>query len=362
MHRGCFVWMLTLPLSGRRMPGPGPVRVCMCVPPLTGLGGPASPARFHAPHLFLWPVLVRSLFVRPVPGWGCPVCGCCWVFHFFSCCAPVVSGVPCFPARDALGLGVLWSSGPAPAPPFFFFVHPLVSGIPWFPGQGAAGLGALWSSCLVPLFVFFPSSPPLFFCGPCSFFLFVSSSFVFHFFLFVFCLGVPVVRFFGWFVCRGLWGVLVCVAVGVVPRRGPVCACAVSLGASWLCTFCVCCCLSCCGVVVCFVICPVLCGVPVVGLVLAPCCCPLLPLPDALSWPVIVFSPGVRCCVAPVCRLSCAVLLSASCLAGGAVLFRSRWLVLCVVACGCRLFVAGSGCLLLFFAGVCCRGCSCLAV
>ena len=176
-----------------------------------------------------------------------------------------------------------------------------------------------------------------------------------------FCLGVPVVRCLGWFVCPGLWGVLVCVAVGVVPRRGPVCACAVSLGAPWLCPFCVCCCLSRCGVVVCFVFCPVVRGVRVLGLVLAPCCCPLLSLPGPLSWPVVVFCPGVWCSVALVYRLLCGVLLSASCLAGGAVLFRSRWLVLRVVACGCRLFVAGSGGLLLFSAGVCCRGCSCLA-
>ena len=42
-------------------------------------------------------------------------------------------------------------------------------------------------------------------------------------------------------------------------------------------------------------------------------------------------------------------------------LFCSRRLVLCVVACGCPLFVAGSGCLLVFLTGVCCRGCSCLA-
>ena len=49
------------------------------------------------------------------------------------------------------------------------------------------------------------------------------------------------------------------------------------------------------------------------------------------------------------------------CLDGGAELFRSRWLVLCVVACGYPLFAPGSGCPLLSPAGVCCRGCSCLA-
>ena len=102
-----------------------------------------------------------------------------------------------------------------------------------------------------------------------------------------------------------------------------------------------CCCVSCCGVVVCFVFCPVVCGMRVLGLVLAPCCCPLLRLPGPLSWPVVVFCPWLRCCIALVCRLSCGVLLSASCLAGGAVLCRSRWLVLCVIACGCRCSLLG---------------------
>ena len=113
-----------------------------------------------------------------------------------------------------------------------------------------------------------------------------------------------------------------------------------------------------CSVVVCFVFYPVLCGVLVLGLLLPLCCWSLLLLPGPLSWHVAVFCPGLRCCVALVCRLLCGVLLSASCLACGAVLFCSPWLVLCVVACGCQVFVAGSGCLLLFSAGVCCRGCS----
>ena len=124
------------------------------------------------------------------------------------------------------------------------------------------------------------------------------------------------------------------------------------------------CCASCRVVlrsVVCFVFCPVLCGVLVLGWVLAPCCCSLLPLPGPLSWPVVVCCPGVRCCGVLLCRLSGGVLPSVSCLAGGALLFRSRLLVLCVVACGCRVFVAGSGCPRLFAAGVLCRGCSCLA-
>ena len=34
-----------------------------------------------------------------------------------------------------------------------------------------------------------------------------------------------------------------------------------------------------------------------------PCFCPLLPLPGPLSWPVVVFCHGVRCCVGLLCRL-----------------------------------------------------------
>ena len=43
---------------------------------------------------------------------------------------------------------------------------------------------------------------------------------------------------------------------------------------------------------------------------LSPCCCPMLPLPAPLLWPLVVFSPWVRCCVGPLCRLSYGVLLS----------------------------------------------------
>ena len=377
-------------------------------------------ARFGAPHLCLCPVLMRSLFVRPRSGWGCPDCGCCrffspfpccasftrafrvflpglpWAlascgplaraplfcfwffFFFFSLCAAVVSGVLCFPARGALGLGVLWSSRPCPHyfsffSFFFLFVFSfapscLRGSVISSPGchgpcRPPARPRCLFFFCL--FFVFLLHPPPFVvfsFCLPCSCFLFVSFFFSFFSLLpFFFCLGVPVVRRLVWYVCPGLWDVVLCGAVGVVPRRGPVCACAVSLGGPWLCPFCVCCCLSCCGVVDCFVFCPPLCGVLVLGLVLAPCCWSPLLLPGPLLSPVAVFCPGVRCCVALGCRLSCGVPLSALCLAGGAVLFCSRWLVLCVVACGYRVFVAGSDCLLLFSAGVCCRGCSRLA-
>ena len=131
----------------------------MTRPGLVGPGRPASRARCGAPHLFLWPVLLRSLFARPPPGWGCP---------FFLLCASVVHGLPCFRARAALGLGVLLLP---PFPfflsrfPFFFrFVHPRCL---W--RSVISGLGFLG-----PWRLLVPPSPPFFFfiLFFCAFFLF----------------------------------------------------------------------------------------------------------------------------------------------------------------------------------------------
>ena len=281
--------------------------------------------------------------------------GFCFCFCF-PCCAPVVSGVLCVPARDAFGLGVLWSSAPPPGPFFLFsffflFFFSLCAALSVvFCGFQPVVLWAL-ASCRPParsLFWFFllfsPPPPPSRFFYSCSCFLFVCLFFSASAFVFFF---VPVPRCLGWLVCPALWGVLVCFAVALVPRRGLVCACAVSLVAPSLCLFCVCRCLSCGGVVVCFVVCPVLCGVPVLGLFLAHCCCPLWPLPGPLSWPVVMFSPGVRCCVAllVVCRAVwcclCRVLLVVPC---------------CFVRAGwcCVLLPVVAGCSLLGLVACCC--------
>ena len=180
MHRGCFVWTPTPPLSGRRTPRPGPARVCVCMPCLAGSGGPASRARFGAPHLSFGRSWFALCLFRPSPGWGCPVCGCCWVFlflfflfGFFSpsppYCAPVLCCLACFPAPGALGRGVL-----SPPPPFFCFfpsppfVRPVVSCFACFPAWGALGLGVLPPPFFFP---FCPPPPPFllspaFFCFP----------------------------------------------------------------------------------------------------------------------------------------------------------------------------------------------------
>ena len=172
MHRGCFVWTPTPPLSGRRTRRPGPARVCVCVPCLAGSGGPASRARFGAPHLFFG----RSCFalclfgpLRAGVALFVVVVGIFLIFFCFSSpspprCAPVVSCFACFPAWGALGLGVLF-----PRPPSFSFLAPpplpVVSGVSCFPV--ALGLCA-------------PPPPPFFF----PWFLDFSFS---NFFSFFFC-------------------------------------------------------------------------------------------------------------------------------------------------------------------------------
>ena len=227
MHRGCFVWTPTPHLSGRRTPRSGPARVCVCAPfgrvwrvGLPGAFWCASPSAV---------VALYALLVCPASsGLGLPrlwlflVFVCLFFVFIFPCCAPLVSVVPCFLAGGALGLGLLWSSRP-PLPPFFWFLFPF-----FFP---------------------FPSPPPsLFFVFFPSCFFFVCCPFFFPFV----CLGVPVLRCLGWFVCAALWGVLVCVAVGLLPPRGPFCACVVSLVAPLLFVFPVCCCLSFLWCVLCF--------------------------------------------------------------------------------------------------------------
>ena len=314
------MWTPTPLLLGRRTPRPGLARVCVRAPlgrvgraGLLGAFWCASPSPVAA---------LCALFVCSAPsGLGLP---CLWLFSVFCLVAPPLS-LSFRVFQPGLPLALASCGPPAPPPPFFSF-------------------------CPYPL-----SPPRLFFFFPLAFCIFAAPLFCF----FV-CLGVPVLRCLSWYVCPALWGVLVCVAVGLVPRRGPCCACAVSFVAPWLCLFRVCCCLSCGGVVV-------FCFLP--GAVWRACVgrgsFPVLLPPVAVAWSPVV----ARACALPWgavlrCsggRLSCGVVLSASCLAGGAVFFCSRRLVLCVVACGCRLFVAGSGCLPLFSAGVCCRGFSCLA-
>ena len=158
MHRGCFVWTPTPPLSGRRTPRPGPARVCVCVPRLAGSGGPASRARFGAPHLsFGRSCFALCLFAPPRAGVALfvVVCG-----FFFSCFVslPLLPLVAprCVLLRVFSGPGC---NGPwrlVPPPLFFSYfpsppsVHPVVSCFACFPAEGALGLGVLLPPPLPP--------------------------------------------------------------------------------------------------------------------------------------------------------------------------------------------------------------------
>ena len=313
------MWTPTPALSGRRKPRPGPAGVCVRAP-LGRVGQAGLPGAFWCASPSPAAAPCALLVDSALSGLGLP---CLWLFlgfHFFFLFLFLLR--PCSLCRSVfsnLGYPGTWRRVVLPLPPPLFFFFFLFFSLP--PPR--------LLSCFSSLF------RPSCFLLVCCFF---------------FCLGVPVLRCFGWFVCPALWGVVVCVAVGLLAWQGPFCACAVSLVAPWLCLFCVCCCLSCGGVVVCFVFCLVLCGVPVLGLVLSPCCCPLFRLPGPLSWPVVVFSPGVRCCVAlvVVCRaVWCClrrVLLVVPCR-----LVRAGWCcVLLPVNAGCSLLglVAGCGSLL----------------
>ena len=154
MHRGYFVWTPTPPLLGRRAPRPGS-GVCVRVRALLARVGQAGLlGAFWCASPFLWPVLVRSLFVRPPPGWGCLVCGCRWVF--FS--SPSFLRPRCFLLSVFSGPGCLrpWR---LVAPPFFFLCFSFVL---WFLICPCclwrfliSGPGCLGPRCL-------PAPPPLF--------------------------------------------------------------------------------------------------------------------------------------------------------------------------------------------------------
>ena len=110
MHRGCFVWTPTPPLSGRRTPRLGPrVSVCGCLLArpgvMAGSGGPASRVRSCAPHLSFG--RCGFLFLPLKAGFP-PL-----FLLLFLCARPPVSAFSLFRAVGALGLGALWlgSSG-----------------------------------------------------------------------------------------------------------------------------------------------------------------------------------------------------------------------------------------------------------
>ena len=127
LHRGCFVCTATPPLLGRKKPRPGPVPVCVCVLLVAGSGGPASRGRFGAPHLLPLTVPMLFLSVGPPACWGCPACGCGFVFFPFflrsSCLQRFVFSSP----------GLSWPLTPCRTPSLFFSSPPPRFFFPGFP-------------------------------------------------------------------------------------------------------------------------------------------------------------------------------------------------------------------------------------
>ena len=189
MHRGCFVWTPTPPLSGRRTPRPGSARVCMCVPCLAGSVGPASWARFGLPHLSFGRSWCALCLFGPLWAGVAPFVVAVGFFLFFLFLFPFSPSLrPC-----CVLLCVFSGPGcPGPwrpvSPPPFFFPLPGVSGVSCFPV--ALGL------CAPP--------PPFFFLGYLLF--------LFPFFLFFFLFFSP--SFFAGCAVRG--GV-VCLGPSGVP-------------------------------------------------------------------------------------------------------------------------------------------------
>ena len=165
MHRGCFVWTLTRSLAGRRTPRLGPVRVCLCALFFAASGGPASGARFGAPHLFFG--RLSFCFARPRPGWGCPfvvlLFACFLSSCFFYFAVPFARPL-CLLISLVSGPGCVgpWRcpfASPPPASCFFSFAPPLS------PALSGIRPRVSWALALCsPARLFrFPPSPPLYF-------------------------------------------------------------------------------------------------------------------------------------------------------------------------------------------------------
>ena len=131
MHRRCFVWTPTPPLSGPRTPRPGPARVCVCVPCLAGWGRPASRARFGAPHVSFGRSWFALCLFGPLPGGVAPLVVVVGFFCFFFVSFPLLPLIapPLSLALRVFRPRVPWalaSCCTAPPPLFFFLpVRPL---------------------------------------------------------------------------------------------------------------------------------------------------------------------------------------------------------------------------------------------
>ena len=137
---------------------------------LRRVGWAGLPGAFWCASPLLWPFLVRSLLVRPPPGWGCPVCGCCPVFFLFSFSpSPPSLRHRCVLLCVFSGPGCLGPWHLLPPPLFFFWPPPLLS-LAFLCFPVARGLCAPPPPCFFPFFLCFLFFPfPFFFfyrlCG-----------------------------------------------------------------------------------------------------------------------------------------------------------------------------------------------------
>ena len=337
-------------------------RACVRVRALLGRVGRAGlPGAFWCASLFLWPFLVRSLLVRPPPGWGCPVCCCCWFFFSFSPSPPSLRHrcVLLCVFSDPGSLGP-WRLVP---PPFFLsFLPPPPFLSPTFPAFQLSGACAP-PPLFFPLFLVIPFSGFFFPVVRCGAGLCVFGCRVCALLVPRWCCPCRCRPCVGW--CCVVFAVgpgcpllspgvswspasVVLSLSGRVARR-PV----VRHGVSW-CSAALCCVLLHCAVV-------------------WWCAVVLCRLFRSLPAPVICFLPlrvrcvcsGVSCCLFPVLSALCGgVLRCAGALSWCSArrLCCSWWLVLLVpgVAAFCWGSAGGSGCPALSFGGVCRLGCPCL--
>ena len=168
MHRGYFMWTPTPPLSGRRMPRPGPARVCVCMPCLAGWGGPASRAHSGAPHLSFGRSWCAPCLFGPLRA-GVALFVVFFGFFFLLFSFPPLVAPPFCPALRVFRPRVPWALASCRPPPLFIPSLPLLCAplspvlrvfrprVPW----------ALASCC--------PHPPPFFLPPPCCLWRFLLS-------------------------------------------------------------------------------------------------------------------------------------------------------------------------------------------
>ena len=371
MHQGCFVWTGTRPLLGQRTPRRGPVRVCVCVLLLAGLGVPASRQRSGAPQPSFGRFVL--LLCSATSGLGLPL-SCPFVCLFPFLCfffAPPLSLAFCgFRVRVFWAFALCGPFPPTPPSPGFCF-SPVFPAVPLVCCSFPPALALLCAAARCA--VFFGAAFCVLCCavGCCCVLCRVSGRVVW-----LRCSHCGLLSRFG-LRCRVLCRV---VSLGSVLRRVAACC-------SSRCCGVVCCVLgfrsfgaaACCVVpsgavcrpgVLCF---PVVC---LVGFLRAVCsvlcvsCCSVLVRAVVRRCALCCVCPGVTCCAFLVLSAVCGAVLRC---AGAPALccscrLRCFWrLVLWCVAVDCAVSFgvlrcgAGSGCSRLSSGGVSRCRCPCLA-